>query len=110
CFHVGKTRIEITRALFRPRILKLNMGGKGVSTADSDTVELEYRKRMTELMNFQTFEHFVFIAANLLLFDEARRTLIWDPQNQNRVIRLLFLTEFHSRLSELSEKATTLDT
>lgn len=107
-FRVGRTAVEVSRALFRPKLLKLKINGNTVSGAGD--LEQKYRNRLVKLMNFDTFEHFVFVAANLLVFDEARRTLIWDPERQNRVIRLLFLTEFHGSLSQLSDKVTTLDT
>lgn len=107
-FSIGRNQIEIARALFRPKILLLKINGKSFS-GTRDKEEL-YRRQLSKLMKFDDFEHFTFVAANLLVFDEARHTLIWDPERQNRVIRLLFLTEFHGELSSLSERVTTLDT
>ncbi|MCD6050748.1 MAG: chromosome segregation ATPase-like protein, partial [Verrucomicrobia bacterium] len=109
-YSIGKTKIEITRLLFRPKIIRLKIAGKLIHADEASAYEEKYRAEIGKLMQFAQFEDFVYVAANLLVFDEARRPLIWDPESQNKVMRILFLSEFHVKLSGLSDKMTMLDT
>jgi hypothetical protein len=109
-FRIGKTRIQVSRTLFRPKIMTFSIGGRLQTARSGSNLETIYQRKLLPLLGVKEFEHFVFIVANLLLFDEERRTLIWDAETQNRVITLLFLAEFRDKMFTLSEEATVLDT
>jgi DNA repair exonuclease SbcCD ATPase subunit len=109
-FGIGKDEFAITRALFRPQILRLEHTPGGTHTkrtikGSPTHLEKQYRKLLESLLGLRRFEDFVFIIANLLIFDENRRTLAWDPEVQNRIVRLLSvpppLDEAFSRYSRL---------
>jgi hypothetical protein len=62
---------------------------------------------MEKLPGAPNFEDFVFIVANLLIFDENRRKLAWDPEVQNRMVRLLSVPRhLHEAFSKLSVSVT----
>lgn len=113
---VGEDEISITRALYRPQILRLQH--KTARSHDSQTIngspaELEerYRKLLEKLLGVPSFEDLVFIVANLLIFDENRRTLVWDPEVQNRMVRLLSVPrQFDEEFSRFSVLVTQNDT
>jgi DNA repair exonuclease SbcCD ATPase subunit len=113
---IGKDEIRITRALERPSIRKLAVRRAGSRTSDvivgePRRLEERYRQLMTELLDVRDFEDFVFVVANLLIFDETRRTLAWSSDVQNRLIRMLFLPpEFDDEFSKYSELFTQNDT
>ena len=95
---VGKNEISITRALERPQIVGLAVKRAGKRTAQilkggPAKLEGKYQELVKELLEVRDFEDFVFVVANLLIFDETRRTLAWNSSVQNRVIRLLFLDQ-----------------
>jgi DNA repair exonuclease SbcCD ATPase subunit len=113
---VGKDDISITRALYRPRILRLlhtPAGSRDPQNIRGTPVELEQRLRklLERLLGVPSFEDFVFIVANLLIFDENRRSLVWDPEVQNRMVRLLSVPrQFDEEFSKLSASVTQNDT
>ena len=113
---IDTKEITITRALFRPRIIRIEAKDEGrndpeVYEGDPDELEEEYRQMMEQMLDVGRFEHFVFLVAHLLVFGEDRRTLVWDTEVQNRVIRLLFLErEFDKRFDKLSHQVTRFDT
>jgi hypothetical protein len=112
---VEKHEIIVTRALYRPRILKLVVKS-GSSKAQTwrgtpEELEVRYRKLLERTLEISKFEDFVFIVANLLLFGEERRTLAWDSDVQNRLLRLLFLPKsFDDEVSKYSYQFTHNDT
>jgi len=113
---VGMDEVSITRALYRPQILRLHhkrARTRDVQSITGSPAELErrYRKLLERLLGLPTFEDFVFIVANLLIFDENRRTLAWDPEVQNRMVRLLSVPrQLDESFSKLSVMVTQNDT
>jgi DNA repair exonuclease SbcCD ATPase subunit len=113
---VGRNEICVTRALERPRILNLTVKRAGKRTAESikggpSKLEEKYQQLIRELLDVKDFEDFVFVVANLLIFDEARRTLAWNSNAQNRIIRLLFLDQkFDFEYSKQDDLYTQYDT
>jgi chromosome segregation ATPase len=113
---VGKSEITVTRALERPRIIDLSVKRAGKRTAEtikgsSAKLEDKYQDLIKELLSVREFEDFVFVVANLLIFDETRRTLAWNSSVQNRVIRLLFLDQkFDEEYSKYENLYTQYDT
>src|SRR5262249_48266869 len=70
-----------------------------------------YKHIMQEALEINKFEDFVFLLANLLLFDEERRTLAWDSEIQNKIIRLLFVSQkFDKEFSKYSDLFNKYDT
>lgn len=112
-FAVGDSEVTIVRALFRPKILSIEIKDQ-TGRRHLDQAHLSenfYRKLMEELLDTDHFEAFVFLVAHLLLFDENRRKLAWDEDAQNRIIRLLCTSrQFNAEFEELSKRATELDT
>jgi len=108
-FEVDNKEVAVTRALFHPRIVRIELrdrdsGESRVEEGGSDELEAMYQQMMKKMLGIEQFEHFIFLVANLLVFGEERRTLVWDSAVQNRVIRLLFLEkEFDERFDELVE-------
>lgn len=115
-FGFAEQEITITRALYRPRILRIEVSNKEtqvpkVLEGDPERLENEYRELMQQMLGIRKFEHFVLVVANLLVFSEDRRTLIWDTENQNRIIQLLFMEgDFEETFDELNRKMVELDT
>jgi hypothetical protein len=112
----NKDEITISRALDRPRILRLlhkSAGSRAAKNINGSAAELEqkYRKLIEKLLGIPSFEDFVFIVANLLIFDENRRTLAWNPEVQNRMIRLLSVPrQLDQKFSKFSTLVTQHDT
>lgn len=113
---IGADEVSITRALYRPQILRLyhkRARERDAKAITGNPVELEqrYRRLLEKLLGVPSFEDFVFIVANLLIFDENRRTLAWDPEVQNRMVRLLSVPrELDVAFSKLSVLVTQNDT
>jgi len=114
---IGDDEIIITRSLYRPRIVRLSHRRASSSAAAQNIngtpgeLEQRYRQLLVKLLGVPSFEDFVFIVANLLIFDENRRTLAWDPEVQNRMIRLLSVPrQFDEEFSKLSVSVTQNDT
>jgi chromosome segregation ATPase len=113
---VGTNEISVTRALERPRIIGLAVKRAGSRTArilkgGPSKLEEQYQALIKELLDVKEFEDFVFVVANLLIFDETRRTLAWNSSVQNRVIRLLFLDQkFDEEYSKYDGLFTQYDT
>jgi len=112
---IDKSVISITRALYRSRILEVIVKETGkddhVLRGKPDDLEAKYRSLIQSKLEINAFEDFVFIVANLLLFDEERRTLAWDSEVQNRLLRLLFLPkDFDEKVSKYSHQFTHNDT
>jgi len=115
---IGSLEITITRSLFRPQLNKIDIVDKSSASGDStiidgkpEELEQSYIRLIQEQLEIDSFEHFTFLISNLLVFDENRRTLVWDTETQNQTLRLLFLErEFDERFGALSTKVTELDT
>jgi len=115
-YTVNKYDITVTRLLYRPRITKIRVGGgrrasPKVYNDASENLDDIYRSIAEEVFEVDHLEDFAFVVAHLLLFDEDRRTLAWDSEVQNKMLRLLFLSkEFDKGFSKLSELVTQYDT
>jgi len=115
-FEINNLQIKVERTLNRPKILRFvvyqdHENGQLFEDKNYSDLENEYRKLMAQNMEIEHFEHFVFLVANLLLFDEKRLTLVWDNEIQNRVIRLLFFgRKQDEEFDDLSSKVTIYDT
>ena len=114
-FMVDGAEFTIARALGHPRILCVSIQNEAderpqLIDGDPDSLEMTYRKLMEQALDVTKFEDFVFLVAHLLLFDEQRKTLTWDSEAQNRILRLLFLDEFDNNFNALSNQVTDLNT
>ena len=85
-FQIEKQEISVTRSLYRPAILRIELNEQGdgdtkIIEGKSSELEHIYREMMEELLEIDRFEYFTFLVANLLLFDEERRSDLvgWLP-------------------------------
>lgn len=115
-YSVNEHDITVTRLLYRPRITKITVEARGTSSPkiyDDTSKDLDgiYRSIVKDIFEVDNLEDFAFVIAHLLLFDEERRTLAWDSEIQNKMLRLLFLSkQFDQAFSKLSASVTAYDT
>lgn len=115
-YSAGNHTVSVTRQLFRPKITNFSVSSGNKATPkfyDQRTKNLEeiYKSAAEKVFEVEQLEDFAFAIAHLLVFDEERRTLVWDGEVQNKMIRLLFIpNDFDKRFSKQSELVTDYDT
>ena len=96
-FNVGSTRVLVERYL---RDLKL----RSFRIDDSELAHNEgrFQWEMSRLANVSTFGDWILLLRYIIFYFEDRRSLVWDPDAQRQLLRILFLDP--SRASEWTDR------
>lgn len=89
-FQIGKTGLEIERDLFDPHIDYFSVNGKSYKRADYPNIEELYAQEIVRLAGISDLEDYNFLLEKLLIREEEGNYLLWNTDDQMRVLRLLF--------------------
>ena len=91
-FDVGSSRVVVERYL---RDLKLRSLRIGDSELAHD--EGRFQREMRRLANVSTFGDWILLLRYIIFYFEDRRSLVWDPDAQRQLLRILFLDPSRAR-------------
>ncbi len=107
-FQIGATKLEIERDLFEPCINYFSVNGRSYKKADNPDIEEVYAKEIMKLAGISNLADYNFLLAQLLVREEEGNYLLWNTNDQMRVLRLLFsygkFDEEYIRLREAYRK------
>jgi len=89
-FQIGKAKLEIERDLFDPRINYFSVNGRSYKRADNPDIEEVYEKEIERLAGISDLADYNFLLEKLLIREEEGNYLLWNTDDQMRVLRLLF--------------------
>jgi DNA repair exonuclease SbcCD ATPase subunit len=89
-FQIAKTNIEIERDLFDPRINYFAVDGRSYKREDDPDIEGLYAQEIVKLAGISDLEDYNFLLEKLLIREEEGNYLLWNTNDQMRVLRLLF--------------------
>lgn len=109
-FRVGTTDIEIERDLFDPRINYFSVNGTSYRREDNPDIEGLYAQEIVRLAGISNLEDYNFLLEKLLIREEEGNYLLWNTNEQMRVLRLLFsYGRFDEEFVKLREKLRNTD-
>lgn len=89
-FQIGTANLEIERDLFNPRINYFSVNGRNYIGDDNPNIEEIYAKEIERLAGISNLEDYNFLLEKLLIREEEGNYLLWNTDDQMRVLRLLF--------------------
>jgi hypothetical protein len=89
-FQIAKTNIEIERDLFDPRINYFAVDGRSYARDDYPDIERLYAQEIVGLAGISDLEDYNFLLEKFLIREEEGNYLLWNTNEQMRVLRLLF--------------------
>jgi len=89
-FDIGSNCIEIERNLLNSQINYLSINRKIYKKVDAQILEEIYSKEIVSMANISSLDDYKFLLEKLLIREEEGNYLLWDPEAQIRVLRLLF--------------------
>lgn len=89
-FQIGTTNLEIVRDLFDPHINCFSVNGRSYKRGDNPNIEEVYAQEIVRLAGISDLEDYNFLLERLLIREEEGNYLIWNTDDQMRVLRLLF--------------------
>ena len=89
-FQIGTATLEIERDLFDPHINYFSVNGRSYKKADYPNMEELYAQEIVRLAGISDLEDYNFLLEKLLIREEEGNYLLWDTDDQMRVLRLLF--------------------
>ena len=110
-FDIGSDRIEIERDLFDSQINYLSIHGQTYIKDDTNNIEEIYSKEIISLAGMSSLDDYKFLLENLLIREEEGNYLLWVPEAQIRVLRLLFnYGKFDEEFRKLDREVRKYDT
>jgi DNA repair exonuclease SbcCD ATPase subunit len=105
-FAFGSAEVTITRNLGNLNIEQLQHNGQDVEDPDEE----QYEQLILKLSGTNSRYDLDFIIRHLVFFLEEKIPLIWNPQGQFEILRILFLDEkLSSQCAELHDSILVLD-
>ena len=89
-FQIGTANLEIERDLSNPRINYFSVNGRNHIRDDNTDIEEIYAKKIERLAGISNLEDYNFLLEKLLIREEEGNYLLWNTDDQMRVLRLLF--------------------
>lgn len=85
-FRIANTEFEIKRDLKALNLISMNIDGNPRLASEE-----EYQNEVLEASNLESFKDWILILRYLVFYSEDRGSLVWDPDAQRQLLRLLFL-------------------
>jgi len=89
-FDIGSDYIEIERDLLSSQINCLSINSQTYKKDEAKNIEEIYSKKIVSLAGISSLDDYKFLLENLLIREEEGNYLLWEPEDQIRVLRLLF--------------------
>ena len=89
-FNIGFDYIEIERDLFTSQINSFSINGQTCKKNKDKKIEEIYFKKIVRLGGISCLNDYAFLLENLLIREEEGNYLLWEPEAQIRILRLLF--------------------
>jgi hypothetical protein len=89
-FRIGDTTLRIERDLADPHINYFSVREKSYKVAKYPKIEDIYAETIKRLAGISDLEDYKFLLENLLIREEEGNYLLWNTNDQARVLRLLF--------------------
>lgn len=110
-FNVGDQSISVERQLNEPVILNFSVGDKQFTNNGNGNIEKLYKKELLKLFSVGSIDDIVFLLTKLLIREEEGNYLLWNKQDQSKIIRLLLnYSNFQQEFKKLEDKVTEFDT
>ncbi|GAA3950204.1 hypothetical protein GCM10023085_35990 [Actinomadura viridis] len=84
---LGETKVSISRDLKSLSLTSLIVDGQ----PQQAFTEKDYQRVITELAGLGIFADWILVLRYLVFYFDDRRSLVWDPNAQRQMLRLLFL-------------------
>lgn len=109
-FQIGTANLKIERDLFDPRINYFSVNGRSYKKVDNPDIEEVYEKEIEMLAGISDLADYNFLLENLLIREEEGNYLLWNTDDQMRVLRLLFsYGKFDEEFIKLRENYRKID-
>lgn len=106
-FDVKSIRIKVERSLAPLQIISFYIDGKKVSSDKSLTLEETYQKQILALCSLDSINDLSFILRKLIIREEEGNYLLWNRDDQSKIIRLLFNPPgFFKKFNEIQKETT----
>jgi len=110
-FAIGFDYIEIERDLFTSQINSLSINSQAYKKDKDKKIEETYSKKIVRLAGISSLNDYAFLLENLLIREEEGNYLLWEPEAQIRILRLLFnYGKFDEEFRKLEEEVRKYDT
>ena len=110
-FNIGSDCIGIERDLLSSQINCLSINSQTYEKDDTKNIEEIYSKEIVSLAGISSLDDYKFLLENLLIREEEGNYLLWDPDAQIRVLRLLFnYRKFDEEFRKLEDDVREFDT
>jgi len=110
-FNIGADHIGIERDLFDSHIRNLSINGEDYKAGDVSDIEDIYSRQILRLAGISSLDDYRFLLEKLLIREEEGNYLLWRPDDQMRVLRLLFnYGKFDQEFRKLRNNVRILDT
>lgn len=107
---IGKKIIDIERNLRNSKIVHLSIDGKTYDKTDRN-IEKVYEENLKTLTGFHSIEDYKFLLEKLSIREEEGNYLLWNSDDQARILRLLFGSDkLDVQFKNLEKKVTEYDT
>lgn len=87
---IGTEHVEIDRDLFDSSINYFSVNGRSFNRTDFPNIEELYSQEIVRLAGISSLSDYGFLLGKLLIREEEGNYLLWSPDDQMRVLRLLF--------------------
>lgn len=105
-FDLNNNKVIIGRSLFEDKVIHLDINGEKITPCTEES----YEKLITSISGISTFRAFEEIIRTFLFFDELRKNIAWDPDTQDKILRiLLFDEEYFLRFEQLEKEVIRWD-
>ncbi len=106
-YEVESTKIKVERSLSPLQIIGFYVDGKKIAPDKSSTLELTYQNRIRALCSLDNINDLSFILRKLIMREEEGNYLLWNRDDQSKILRLLFNPPgFFSSFNEIQKETT----
>lgn len=106
-FDIDSTRIKVERSLTSIQIVSFYVDGKEITSDKSRTLEQLYQKHILTLCSLDSINDLSFILRKLIIREEEGNYLLWNRDDQSKIIRLLFNPPgFFNKFNEIQKETT----
>ena len=108
---IGANRFEIERDLFDSHIDYFSVNGDTYNKSDFPNIGDLFSQQIVRLAGISSLHDYEFLLEKLLIREEEGNYLLWNPDDQMRVLRLLFnYGQFDDEFRKLRDNVRKFDT